>query len=78
MDIVRPVAVFIPSIGKCSDVGEPAPYGGRVAPMTVYRRRGRLIGESQERVARAEPLPGDVRVPPHNKDPPSPGQEFVS
>ncbi len=61
-----------------SDLGVPAPYGRpprRIAPMRVYHRRGRLIGESQERVARAELLPGDVGVSPHNKDPPSPGQE---
>ena len=40
-----------------SDLGVPAPYGRpprRIAPMRVYHRRGRLIGESQERVARAK------------------------
>ena len=37
--------------------------------MRVYHRRGRLIGESQERVARAKSLPGDVGVSPHKKDP---------
>ena len=45
---------------KCSDLGVPAPYGHNIAPMRVYHRQGRLIGESQERVARAKPLPGDV------------------
>ena len=44
---------------KCSDLGVPAPYGRNIAPTRVYHRRGRLIGESQERVARAKPLPGD-------------------
>ena len=47
-----------------SDLGIPAPYGRNIAPMRVYHRRGRLIGESQERVARAKPLPGDVGVSP--------------
>ena len=37
--------------------------------MRVYHRRGRLIGESQERVARAKPLPGDVGVSPTTKIP---------
>ena len=41
------------SQGKCSDLGVPAPYERNIAPMRVYHRRGRLIGESQERVARA-------------------------
>ena len=45
---------------KCSDLGVPAPYGRNSAPTSVYHRRGRLVGESQERVARAKPLPGDV------------------
>ena len=47
---------------KCSDLGVPAPYGRNIAPTRVYHRLGRLIGESQERVARAKPLPGDVGV----------------
>ena len=42
--------------------------------MRVCHRLGRLIGESQQRVARAKPLPGDVGVSPHNNDTPSPGQ----
>ena len=33
-------------------------------PTRLYYRRGRLIGESQEWVARAKPLTGDVRVSP--------------
>ena len=37
--------------------------------MRVYHRRGRLIGESQERVARANSLPGDVGVSPTTKIP---------
>ena len=40
--------------------------------MRVYHRRGRLIGESQERVARAIRLgrmPGDVGVSPTTKIP---------
>ena len=37
--------------------------------MSVYHRRGRLIGESQERVARAKSLPGDVGVSPTTKIP---------
>ena len=40
--------------------------------MRVYQRRGRLIGESQERVARAIRLgrmPGDVGVSPTTKIP---------
>ena len=40
--------------------------------MRVYRRRGRLIGESQERVARAirlRRMPGDVGVSPTTKIP---------
>ena len=40
--------------------------------MRVYHRRGRLIGESQERVARAirlRRMPWDVGVSPHKKDP---------
>ena len=44
--------------------------------MRVYHRR--LIGESQERVARAirlRRMPGDVGVSPTTKIPPSPGQE---
>ena len=45
--------------GKCSDLGVPAPYGHNSAPMRIYHRQGRLIGESQERVARASPLTGD-------------------
>ena len=45
---------------KCSDLGVPAPYGHNIAPMRVYHRRGRLIGESPERVARAKFFPGDV------------------
>ena len=43
---------------KCSDSGVPAPYGRNIAPMRVYHRRGSPIGESQERVAMAKPLPG--------------------
>ena len=45
---------------KCSDLGVSAPYGRNIAPTSVYHRRGRLVGESEERVARAKPLPGDV------------------
>ena len=40
--------------------------------MSVYHRRGRLIGESQERVARAirlRRMPGDVGVSPTTKIP---------
>ena len=37
--------------------------------MRVYHRRGRLIGESQERVARAKSLPGDVGVSPTQRSP---------
>ena len=40
--------------------------------MRVYHRRGRLIGKSQERVARAirlRRMPGDVGVPPTTKIP---------
>ncbi len=40
--------------------------------MRVYHRRGRLIGESQERVARAirlRRMPGDVGVSPTTKIP---------
>ena len=40
--------------------------------MRVYHRRGRLIGESQERVARAirlRRMPGDVGVSPTRKIP---------
>ena len=44
---------------KCSDLGVPAPYGCNIAPISVYLRRGCMIGESQERVARAKPLQGD-------------------
>ena len=44
--------------GNCSDLGVPAPYGRNIAPMRIYHRRGRLIGESQEKVARAKSLPG--------------------
>ena len=46
--------------------------------MRVYHRRGHLIGESQERVARAirlRRMPGDVGVSPTTKSPRSPGQE---
>ena len=52
-----------------SDLGIPAPYGRNIAPMRVYHRRGRLIGESQERVARAKSLTGDVGVSPTTKIP---------
>ncbi len=45
--------------GNCSDSGVPAPYGLNITPIRVYHRRGRLIGESQERVASAKLLPGD-------------------
>ena len=55
--------------GKCSDLGVPAPYGHNSAPMRVSHRQGRLIGESQERVARALPLTGDVGVSPTTKIP---------
>ena len=54
---------------KCSDLGVPAPYGRNIAPMRVHPRRGCLIGESQERVARAKPLTGDVGVSPTTKIP---------
>ena len=40
--------------------------------MRVYHRRGRLIGESQERVARAKPLTWDVGVSPTTKIPLAP------
>ena len=53
----------------------PAPYGRNIAPNRACYLRGCLIGESQERVARTKPLTGDVGVVPHNKNPPSPGQE---
>ena len=43
--------------------------------MRLYIRRGSLIAESQERVARAKPLTGDMGVSPVNKVPPSPGEE---
>ena len=58
--------------GKCSDLGVSAPYGRNIAPMRVYHRRGRLIGESQKRVARAirlRRMPGDVGVSPTTKIP---------
>ena len=61
--------------GNCSDLGVPAPYGRNIAPMSVYLRRGGLIGDGQKRVARAKPLTGDVGGVPNNKVPPSPGQE---
>ena len=54
---------------KCSDLGVPAPYGRNIAPMRVHPRRGCLIGESQERVARAKPLTGDVGVSPTQRSP---------
>ena len=47
---------------KCSDLGVSAPYGRNIAPMRVYHRRGRLFGESQNRVARAKSLTGDAEV----------------
>ena len=50
--------------GKCPDLGVPAPYGHNIPPMRVCHRRGGLIEESQERVARAKSLPGDVGVSP--------------
>ena len=37
--------------------------------MRLYYRRGPLIGETQERVARAKPLTGDVGVSPTIKFP---------
>ena len=37
--------------------------------MRTERGRGHLIGESQERVARGSPLPGDVGVSPTTKIP---------
>ena len=55
--------------GKCSDLGVPALQGLKFAPMIVCHRRGRLIGENQERVARAKSLPGDVGVSPTTKIP---------
>ena len=60
------------SISRCSELGIPAPYGRpprRIAPMRIYHRRGRLIGEGQERVARASLLPGDLGVSPTTKTP---------
>ena len=57
------------SISRCSELGIPAPYGRNIAPMRIYHRRGRLIGEGQERVARASPSPGDVGVSPTTKTP---------
>ena len=59
-----------PFLGKCSDLGVPAPYGRNIAPMRVNHRRGHLIGESQERVARAirlRRMPGDVGVCPQQQ-----------
>ena len=35
--------------------------------MSVYHRRGRLIGQSRQRVARAKPLAGDAGVSPTTK-----------
>ncbi len=55
--------------GNCSDLGVPAPYGRNIAPMSVYLRRGGLIGDGQKRVARAKPLTGDVGVSPTTKFP---------
>ena len=46
--------------------------------MRLYNRRGSVIGESQEWVARAirlRRMTGDVGGVPHNKVPPSPGEE---
>ena len=60
---------------KCSDLGVPAPHGRNIVPMRVYHSRGSLIGKGQKRVARAKPLPGGCGGVPHNKVPPSPGQE---
>ena len=57
------------SISRCSELGIPAPYGRNIAPMRIYHRRGRLIGEGQERVARASLLPGDLGVSPTTKTP---------
>ena len=60
------------SISRRSELRIPAPYGRpprRIAPMRIYHRRGRLIGESQERVARASLLPGDLGVSPTTKTP---------
>ena len=37
--------------------------------MRVYHRRGRLIGESQERIARAKPLRGMWGCPPRQRAP---------
>ena len=58
--------------GKCSDLGVPALQGLNIAPMRVCHRRGRLIGENQERVPRAirlRRMPGDVGVSPTTKIP---------
>ena len=55
--------------GNCSDLRVPAPYGRNIAPMSVYLRRGGLIGDGQKRVARAKPLTGDVGVSPTTKIP---------
>ncbi len=60
------------SISRRSELRIPAPYGRNIAPMRIYHRRGRLIGESQERVARAirlRRMPGDVGVFPTTKIP---------
>ena len=42
-----------------SALGVPAPYGRNIAPNRACYLRGRLIGECQERVAKAKPLTGD-------------------
>ena len=54
---------------KYSDSEVPAPYGSGIAPMRLYYLLGPLIGKSQERVARAKPLTGDVGVSPTIKFP---------
>ena len=55
--------------GNCSDLGVPATYGRNIAPMSVYLRRGGLIGDGQKRVARAKPLTGDVGCPQQQSSP---------
>ena len=55
--------------GKCSDSGVPGPFRSDIAPIRLYYRREPLIGESQEWVARAKPLTGDVGVSPTIKFP---------
>ena len=68
--------VSLPALlGKCSDLGIPALYGGNIAPKRVYHRRGCLIGESPGKDCKAEAPDGGCGGVPHNKCPSPPGQE---